>query len=140
MGRSVAAEVTRRISHPRDEQSASLPRRLPIGPAQQAGLRSFALERAQDSATAAAGLSRIFSSGATRVRGKLNDGRAFSTSSALAKNGDCPFYLSLNRGTEMVIGWLNFAAGQGPTASGTVLWVKTGTNAFATTLQATAGQ
>jgi len=109
-------------------------------PAQQAGLRSFVLERAQDSATAAAGLSRISSSGATSVRGKLNDGRAFSTSSALAKNGDCPFYLSLNRGTEMVIGWLNFAAGQGPTASGTVLWVKTGTNAFATTLQATPGQ
>ena len=109
-------------------------------PAQQAGLRSFILERAQDSATAAAGLSRISASGATSVRGKLNDGRVFSTGSALAKNGDCPFYLSLNRGTEMVIGWLNFAAGQGPTASGTVLWVKTGTNAFATTLQATPGQ
>ncbi len=109
-------------------------------PAQQAGLRSFVLERAQDSETAAAGLSRIFSSGATSVRGKLNDGRAFSASSALAKNGDCPFYLSLNRGAEIVIGWLNFAAGQGPTASGTVLWVKTGTNSFATTLQATPGQ
>ena len=109
-------------------------------PAQQAGLRSFVLERAQDTETAAAGQSRIFASGTTAVRGKLSDGRAFSTSSALAKNGDYPFYLSLNRGTEMVIGWLNFAAGQAPTASGTVLWVKTGTNAFATTLQAAPGQ
>ena len=106
-------------------------------PAQQAGLRSFVLERAPDNSTAAAGLSRISLSGATNVRGKLSDGRAFNTSSALAKNGDCPFYLSLNRGGEVVIGWLNFASGQGPTASGTVLWVKTGTNAFATTLQAT---
>jgi len=109
-------------------------------PAQQAGLRSFVLERKQDSATAAAGLSQISAGGATSVRGKLNDDRPFSTGSALAKNGDCPFYLSLNRGTEMVIGWLNFPAGQAPTASGTVLWVKTGTNAFATTLQAAPGQ
>jgi hypothetical protein len=108
-------------------------------PAQQAGLRSFVLERAPDNSTAASGLSRISLSGATNVRGQLNDGRSFSTSSALAKNGDCPFYLSLNHGAEMVIGWLNFAAGQGPIASGTVLWIKTGTNAFATTLQAAPG-
>ena len=73
------------------------------------------------------------------MRGKLNDGRSFSTSNALAKNGNYPFYLSLNHGTEMVIGWLNFAAGQGPIASGTVQWINTGTNAFATTLQAAPG-
>ena len=105
-------------------------------PAQQAGLRSFVLERAQDSATAAVGLSRISRAGFTSVRGNLSDGRRFSVSSALSRNGDSPFYLSLNHGSEVVIGWLNFPAGQGPAASGTVLWVQTGTNAFATTLQA----
>jgi subtilisin family serine protease len=108
-------------------------------PAQQAGLRSFVLERAPDNSSAASGLSRISLGGAANVRGKLNDGRSFSTSNALAKNGDYPFYLSLNHGTEMVIGWLNFAAGQGPIASGTVQWINTGTNAFATTLQAAPG-
>jgi len=108
-------------------------------PAQQAGLRSFVLERAQDNSTAASGLSRISLSGAANVRGQLSDGRSFNTTSALAKNGDCPFYLSLNHGAEMVIGWLNFAAGQGPIASGTVLWIRTGTNAFAATLQAAPG-
>jgi hypothetical protein len=108
-----------------------------FNPARQAGDRSFVLERADNNARAATGLSRIALNGVTRVQGTLADGRAFSTSSALAKNGNCPFYLSLNRGNEVVIGWLNFPIGQGPTASGTVLWVGTGTNSFAATLQAT---
>jgi hypothetical protein len=107
-------------------------------PAAQAGSREFVLERAEDNAAAASGSSKISPSGATRVRGELSDGRRFSTGSLLAKNGDCPFYLSLNRGSEVVIGWLNFPAGQAPVANGTVLWVKTGTNSFASTLHATA--
>lgn len=111
-----------------------------FNPAQQAGLRSFVLERAPDNSTAADGLSRISLNGATNVRGKLSDGRAFGINSALARNGDCPFYLSLNRGAEVVIGWLNFPSGPGPAANGTVLWVKTGTNAFATTLQVAPAQ
>jgi len=108
-------------------------------PAQQAGLHSFVLQPAEDTAlTAASGASRISKSGAAQVRGKLNDGRSFGVGSLLAKSGDCPFYLSLNRGKEVVIGWLNFPAGPAPLASGTVVWVKSGTNAFATTLKATA--
>jgi hypothetical protein len=66
----------------------------------------------------------------------LDDGRAFGAGSSLARNGDYPFYLSLNRGQEIVIGWLNFPAAGTPTASGTVLWVRSGTNSFAATLQA----
>ena len=108
-------------------------------PAQQTGLRSFVLERTHDSATVAAGLSRISAGGITTVRGNLSDGRRFATSSALSRNGDCPFYLSLNHGNEVVIGWLNFPSGS-PAASGTVSWVQTGTNAFATTLQASSAQ
>ena len=106
-------------------------------PARQAGDHAFVLARAEDNARAATGSSRINLNGATRVRGTLADGRVFATASALARNGDCPFYLSLNRGNEVVIGWLNFPTGQSPAATGTVLWVRSGTNSFAATLQAT---
>jgi len=69
--------------------------------------------------------------------GKINARlRPFARISALAKNGDCPFYLSFNRGAEVVIGWLNFPSGQAPAADGSVLWVTTGANSFAATLQA----
>jgi hypothetical protein len=57
------------------------------------------------------------------------------TSSSLAENGDYPFYLSLNHGTELVIGWLNFPAAREPAAGGSVVWSNTGTNAFARSLQ-----
>ena len=109
-----------------------------LNPAPQAGLRSFILERADDNTRAAAGSSRISASGAARVLGKLEDGRPFALASTLSKNGDYPFFLSLDRGAEIVIGWLNFPATQNPTIGGTVLWLKSGTNTFATTLQAAA--
>lgn len=106
-------------------------------PALQAGLRSFILQPANDAGnTAATGSSRISTGGAARLRGKLWDQRAFAMASALARNGDCPFYLSLNCGSEVVIGWLNFPAGQDPTASGAVLWVGSGANASAAKLLA----
>jgi subtilisin family serine protease len=109
-----------------------------LNPPAQAGLRSFLLEQSGDSSSATAtGSSRIYQSGATRVRGKLADLRPFNTASSLARNGDYPFYLSMNRGSEVVIGWLNFPAGQNPVSSGTVFWVKSGTNAFAKSLQVT---
>jgi uncharacterized repeat protein (TIGR02543 family) len=107
-----------------------------LNPAQQAGMRAFVLQSAQDNTTAASGQSRISTGGSANVRGKLVDNRAFSTGSTLSKTGDYPFYLSLSRGKEVVIGWLNFPAAQSPAASGTVLWIQTGTNAFAATLNA----
>ncbi len=63
------------------------------------------------------------------MSGSLDNGTKFHTASMLAKNGDCPFYLSLNKGTGVVIGWLNFPTTPNPTASGTVLWVNSATNA-----------
>jgi subtilisin family serine protease len=105
-------------------------------PARQAGRRAFLLARADASrATAATGLGKLSKNGATRVKGRLEDGRPFGVASLLARNGDCPFYVSLSHGGEIVIGWLNFPAAAEPTASGTVLWVRTGTNAFAASLQ-----
>jgi hypothetical protein len=100
-------------------------------------VRSFVLQRADNSTMAASASSSISSGGTVWVHGKLGDGRLFSAASTLAKNGDYPFFLSLNRGGEIVIGWLNFPATQNPAISGAVVWLKAGTNTLATVLQAT---
>lgn len=106
-------------------------------PAAQAGSRDFILQQANNAAVEAGiGLGRISTSGLANVSGSLDDGTKFRTSSMLAKNGDCPFYLSLNKGSGMVIGWLNFPASASPTASGTVLWINSGTNQFTAELRA----
>jgi subtilisin family serine protease len=107
-----------------------------LNPAEQAGLRTFLFENNAAGTQAASCSDRIYSNGVSRLHGKLLDGRPFARISALAKTGDCPFYISLNRSTEVVIGWLNFPAGGNPTTEGSVLWVKTGTNSFAATLRA----
>ena len=108
-----------------------------LNPAAQAGRHSFLLEHTGPGTTVATGLSRITTAGRALVGGVLGDGRKFSGANALAKNGDYPFYLSLSRGSEVVIGWLNFPAGNSNAAAGTMAWVKGGTNGFAATLQAT---
>jgi len=108
-----------------------------LKPAEQAGLRAFLLENGATASLAASCSNRISRNGAASLRGRLLDGRPFARIGALAKNGDCPFYLPFNRSAEVVVGWLNFPVGQGPAADGSVLWVKTGTNSFAATLQAT---
>ncbi len=109
-----------------------------LNPAQQAGLRAFALERTDAGAAAIAVAStRISSAGAAKIHGKRGDGHAFSASSTIARNGNYPFYLSINRGSEVLIGWLTFSAGQIPTTTGSVLWLKRGTNGFSASLEAT---
>ncbi|MEK7706813.1 MAG: S8 family serine peptidase, partial [Verrucomicrobiota bacterium] len=91
-----------------------------VNPAPQAGQRAFLLERAESIAsTAATGLSKIATTGRASVGGALNDGRKFSVANTLAKNGDYPFYLSLSKGSEVMIGWLNFPAGSSNAAAGT---------------------
>jgi hypothetical protein len=108
-----------------------------LNPAAQAGMRNFVLERADNTTVeAGVGAGRISPSGAASVSGSLDDGTKFRTASLLAKNGDCPFYLSLSKGNEVVIGWLNFPKAENPTATGTVLWVRSGTNTFSAQLQA----
>jgi hypothetical protein len=110
-------------------------------PAAQAGLRLFRFDRASDNTAAdAAGSSRISRSGAVSLHGKLSDKRSFALTSALAKTGDCPFYVSLSRGSEIIIGWLNFPAGQPSTTSGVVIWTKVGASGFAAALEASSAQ
>jgi hypothetical protein len=100
-----------------------------FNPAQQAGVHAFVLQSAGGSLSpAATGSSRIALSGSASLRGKLQNRQGFAMGSALAGNGDCPFYVSFNRGTEIVIGWLNFSSGQQPSATGTVVWANSGAN------------
>jgi hypothetical protein len=107
-------------------------------PALQAGLHSFVLQPANGSQTpAATGASRISRSGRAAIHGKLTTSRPFDIASSLAKNGNCPFYVSWDHGNQIVIGWLNFPSQTTPVASGTVQWLNAGPNAFAATLNAT---
>jgi subtilisin family serine protease len=106
-------------------------------PPPQAGVHPFLLDRSDsESASVGDGQGRIGRGGWTTVKGMLEDGRRFVTSSTISKTGDYPFYLSLNRGTEVVIGWLNFPPNETVGSGGSAVWVNTGTNAFARVLQA----
>src|SRR5207244_2734061 len=108
-----------------------------LNPALQAGTDSFWLTRIGEAAPAmASAASRILTDGIASIHGTLQDGRRFGMKSLLATNGDFPFYVSFDRGSEVIIGWLNFAAEPAGAASGTVIWVREGTNAFSMTLQA----
>jgi hypothetical protein len=110
----------------------------PSNPALQAGLHSFVLQPSNSPQTpAATGVSRISRGGRAAIHGKLTTGQSFGIGTSIAKNGDCPFYVSWERGNQIVIGWLNFPSQTTPLASGTVQWFNTGANAFATTLNAT---
>ena len=111
-------------------------------PAPQAGLRSFVLLSTNATTVVPMAITtnsaKITTSGLVTLRGALGDGRRFTLANALARHGDSPFYLSLSKGSEVVMGWMNFPGGSSNAVAGDLAWVRTGTNAFATTLQATA--
>jgi len=109
-----------------------------FNPAPQAGNIGFVLEGGNPSTTTVAtGANKISAGGNAKVKGALLDGRKFTRGASLSHNGDFPFYLTLASGSEVVIGWVNFPAQSLTAANGTVVWARSGTNGFATTLQAT---
>jgi subtilisin family serine protease len=109
-----------------------------FNPAPQTGSVSFVLADAAPAENpVATGASRISAAGKAAVKGRLLDGRKFARAASLSRQGDFPLYLALGGGQEVVIGWVNFSAQSTTAASGTVVWTRSGTNAFATTLQAT---
>jgi hypothetical protein len=92
-------------------------------PAPQAGHRSLILQPAPDLAGQGIGLvqTTVSASGTTKIHGALNDGQKFSFSTAVSKEGRIPFYVSLSRGAEAMVGWLHF--GKAPNdLTGSVLW------------------
>jgi len=107
-----------------------------IRPASQAGRRAFVLQTPDSGTNSAAKGSRSISTiGRTTVTGALKDRRKFGLVTSIAKTGDFPFYFAPSK-TEAVIGWLSFPQYPAPAATGTLFWVKSGTNAFTATLQA----
>jgi hypothetical protein len=112
-----------------------------LNPAPQAGSVGFVLEgEVPTTTTVATGANRIAAGGSAKVKGTLLDGRKFVRGASVSRAGDFPFYLALAGGSEVVIGWVNFPAQTFTAANGTVVWARSGTNAFATTLQATGVQ
>ena len=91
-------------------------------PAPQAGQRSFVLQQPTDTGveTFASASARISAAGTVSFSGALADSRRFSKSSALGSDGEAPFYLSLNHGHELLIGWLNFGDGSSPAVGGQI--------------------
>lgn len=107
-------------------------------PAPQAGKRALLLlqSAAEASQTTATGRVQIATSGLAKVGGKFADGRPFSSSAVLAKNGDYPFHVTWSSGNEVLLGWMNFPTAPTNGVTGSVVWTALGTNSFSTTLQA----
>jgi hypothetical protein len=92
-------------------------------PAPQAGRHPFILHLAPDLQGQGVGLiqTRITPAGVVRLHGALNDGQKFNLTTTLSKAGYAPFYVSLSRGDEAIVGRLHFGtAPSGPDSS--VLW------------------
>lgn len=106
-------------------------------PAPQAGRRAFLLKAESEGGgvDAGGGLGRITRGGGALVTGALSNGRRFAMRSSLDRLGNYPFYLSYNRGAEVLIGWVNFPIHEQEGVTGQVLWMATGTNSFATALK-----
>jgi hypothetical protein len=96
-------------------------------PAPQAGRRSFVL---QDGAQVVAkGVASVTTGGAARISGKLGGERSFNMASAISKEGNVPLYLSLDRGTEEIIGWFQFGDPTNPLVGGQFYFVQPGVSA-----------
>jgi len=95
-------------------------------PAPQAGVHSFLFARtaADGGGSVGTALAEVTATGLVLMRGQLSDGRKFMFSSVLSKQGDVPFYMPLP-GSELIVGWLNFPAGEASVATGSLYWIKT---------------
>jgi hypothetical protein len=110
-------------------------------PAAQAGQRSFVLRHtaADGGAIAATITAKIGPLGAVRLQGSLADGRKFTLATALWSDGQVPFYLSLARGKDVLLGFLRFADNPTGAVDGTVFWTNTGSTPFVTQIEPAAG-
>jgi subtilisin family serine protease len=108
-------------------------------PAPQTGSHAFILDEtnAPASTNTVTGLIRVHRGGSVYSHGRIGGERPFGSSTVISETGGYPFYVSRNRGDEILIGWLNVSAG--PSApSGIVFRVTSGTEALETVLQARA--
>jgi len=96
----------------------------------QTGIRHFVLKRDPGSNTDPLGMGKvvIHSGGIVQSSGMLSDRRKFNFSSTLGSTGDSSLYLSLSKGTEVIVGTFHFGPGPGPFVGGDFYWVGPGTN------------
>ena len=109
----------------------------PAAPAPQLGQHPFLLQNPPDEGGAimGSGLASIGSAGRVRFLGALTEGTRWSLSSALAGDGEVPFYFPLERGSGCLLGWVTFPLDPAAAPSGSLLWVNSGTNGFARLLE-----
>ena len=70
------------------------------------------------------GAVRVNSRGKARFMGMLADGTRISQTAPISKNGTWPFYVSIRRGSAVVLGWLSFTNGTDTDVTGTLSWIK----------------
>jgi hypothetical protein len=86
-----------------------------------AGQRGFSLvDEVGDTVVNAAAAAS--SSGNVSIRGVLQPSRSFTFATSISSDGSVPFYVSFNRGDEVIAGWLQFGESDS-SVSGQVFWV-----------------
>jgi len=86
-----------------------------------AGQRGFSLvDEVGDTVVNAASV--VSSSGNVSIRGVLQAGRSFTLATSISSDGSVPFYVSFNRGSEVITGWLRLGEGDS-SVSGQLYWV-----------------
>jgi hypothetical protein len=86
-----------------------------------AGQRGFSLaDEVGDSVVNAASV--VNSSGSVSIRGVLQQARSFTFATSISSDGSVPFYISFNRGSEVITGWLQFGESDS-SVSGQLFWV-----------------
>jgi len=85
-----------------------------------AGQRGFSLiDEVGDPVVNAASI--VNSSGNVSIRGVLQPSYRFTFATSISSDGTVPFYVSFNRGSEVITGWLQFAEGDA-SVSGPLYW------------------
>jgi hypothetical protein len=65
----------------------------------------------------------ISSAGSAVIQGALQPSRNLSFSTSIGRGGSVPFYVSFNRGGEVIIGWLQFEGDGDSPVRGQLFWV-----------------
>jgi hypothetical protein len=84
------------------------------------GQRGFSLID-EDGDTVVNAASIISSSSKVSIRGVLQPSRSFTFATSISSDGSVPFYVSFNRGNEVITGWLQFGEDDS-SVSGQLYW------------------
>jgi hypothetical protein len=87
-----------------------------------AGRRAFSLvDEAGDNIVNASSV--VSSTGKVSIRGVLQPSRSITLATSISSDGSVPFYISFNRGGEVITGWLQLGSNSDSSVSGQLFWV-----------------